>query len=162
MAQSDKGLYFFDTRLISAWAVYANGDTVGPAERRAPQLRRRAHLPDQPRLPHRGRPDPAQTLGFVISRVARIGGMHEDLDITNHGQKPVRFNLEIAIRSDFADVFEVKVSATSCAAATSRTDWSEAQPDAAHHLPQRRLHPRVSHVGRASSELPAPSTPTAA
>ena len=22
---SDKGLYFFDTRLISAWAVYANG-----------------------------------------------------------------------------------------------------------------------------------------
>ena len=34
--------------------------------------------------------------------------MHEDLDITNHGRKPVRFNLEIAIRSDFADVFEVK------------------------------------------------------
>ncbi len=34
--------------------------------------------------------------------------MHEDLDITNHGPKPVRFNLEIAIRSDFADVFEVK------------------------------------------------------
>ena len=22
---SDKGLYFFDTRLISAWAIYANG-----------------------------------------------------------------------------------------------------------------------------------------
>ena len=22
---SDKGLYFFDTRLISAWSVYANG-----------------------------------------------------------------------------------------------------------------------------------------
>ena len=34
--------------------------------------------------------------------------MHEDLDITNHGRRPVRFNLEIAIRSDFADVFEVK------------------------------------------------------
>jgi glycogen debranching enzyme len=26
----------------------------------------------------------------------------------NHGMKPVRFNLEIAIRSDFADLFEVK------------------------------------------------------
>ena len=23
---SDKGLYFFDTRLISAWAIYANGE----------------------------------------------------------------------------------------------------------------------------------------
>ncbi len=36
--------------------------------------------------------------------------MHEDLDITNHGQKPVRFNLELALRSDFADIFEVKAN----------------------------------------------------
>ena len=36
------------------------------------------------------------------------GGVHEDLDITNHGQKPVRFNLELSIRADFGDVFEVK------------------------------------------------------
>ena len=35
-------------------------------------------------------------------------GLHEDIDITNNGLKPVRFNLEIAIRSDFADIFEVK------------------------------------------------------
>ena len=34
--------------------------------------------------------------------------MHEDLDVTNHGIRPVRFNLEIAPRCDFADVFEVK------------------------------------------------------
>ena len=34
--------------------------------------------------------------------------MHEDIDITNNSQKPVRFNLEIAIRADFADIFEVK------------------------------------------------------
>jgi hypothetical protein len=24
---SDKGLYFFDTRVISSWTVYANGET---------------------------------------------------------------------------------------------------------------------------------------
>ncbi len=29
-------------------------------------------------------------------------------DITNHGRQPVRFNLEVMIRSDFADVFDVK------------------------------------------------------
>ncbi len=38
------------------------------------------------------------------------GGVHEDLDITNYSQKPVRFNLEIALRSDFADIFEVKAN----------------------------------------------------
>ena len=31
---TDKGLYFLDTRLISAWAIYANGETMGSAERR--------------------------------------------------------------------------------------------------------------------------------
>src|SRR5262249_42110488 len=35
-------------------------------------------------------------------------GIHEDLDVTNHGRGAVRFNLEIATRSDFADIFEVK------------------------------------------------------
>lgn len=47
------------------------------------------------------------TLGFVISRVAE-SGIHEDLDITNYSLMPVRFNLEIALGSDFADIFEVK------------------------------------------------------
>ena len=36
------------------------------------------------------------------------GGMHEDIDITNNSQGAVRFNLEIAVRADFADIFEVK------------------------------------------------------
>jgi glycogen debranching enzyme len=34
--------------------------------------------------------------------------MHEDLEITNHGADAVCFNLELAVRSDFADIFEVK------------------------------------------------------
>jgi glycogen debranching enzyme len=34
--------------------------------------------------------------------------MHEDIDITNNSLKPVRFNLEVAMRADFADIFEVK------------------------------------------------------
>ena len=52
-------------------------------------------------------PIPARTLGLMIGRHID-GGMHEDIDITNNSQKPVRFNLEIAIRADFADIFEVK------------------------------------------------------
>src|SRR6202050_1691736 len=52
-------------------------------------------------------PIAARTLGLVIGRHID-GGLHEDIEITNNSQKPVRFNLEIAIRADFADIFEVK------------------------------------------------------
>ncbi len=48
----DKGLYFFDTRLISAWSVYANGTPLGPDQRRRAQFRRLPHLPDQPGISH--------------------------------------------------------------------------------------------------------------
>ncbi|WP_279607960.1 glycogen debranching N-terminal domain-containing protein [Paraburkholderia phenazinium] len=36
------------------------------------------------------------------------GGVHEDVDLTNYGASKVRFNFEIAVRCDFADIFEVK------------------------------------------------------
>jgi hypothetical protein len=36
------------------------------------------------------------------------GGAHEDIGVANNSQNFVRFNLEIAIRADFADIFEVK------------------------------------------------------
>jgi glycogen debranching enzyme len=39
---------------------------------------------------------------------ALVGGLHEDFDLCNNGQQTVEFNLEIAARSDFADLFEVK------------------------------------------------------
>jgi len=49
----------------------------------------------------------ARALGLVIGRHVD-GGLHEDIEITNNSQNPVRFNLEIAMRADFADIFEVK------------------------------------------------------
>jgi glycogen debranching enzyme len=36
------------------------------------------------------------------------GGMHEDIDVTNNGMQRINFQLEIAVRCDFADIFEVK------------------------------------------------------
>ncbi len=47
------------------------------------------------------------TLSLTLSRTVE-GGIHEDLDLTNYGLSPVRFNLEILLRSDFADIFEVQ------------------------------------------------------
>lgn len=48
--------------------------------------------------------------GCLIVTIKRdiVGGMHEDIDITNHYSKPIDFQLMLAIRSDFADIFEVK------------------------------------------------------
>jgi len=120
---SDKGLYFLDTRLISAWAIYANGelwDLLNGGTITAHTAR--IHLTNRS-FPSEDGTVPAQTLGFVISRTLS-GGMHEDLDITNHGRKHIRFNLEIAIRSDFADVFEVKQHRIVRRGRIS-TDWSE-------------------------------------
>lgn len=47
------------------------------------------------------------TVSLVMSRAVQQG-IHEDLDITNYGLQTVRFTLEVSLRSDFADIFEVK------------------------------------------------------
>src|SRR5262249_30147392 len=47
------------------------------------------------------------TIGLVLTRI--VGeGLHEDLDIRSYSSEHLRFNLEIVIRTDFADIFEVK------------------------------------------------------
>ncbi len=104
---SKRGLYFRDTRVISAWAIYANGEpwdllnggAVAPHAARIFLTNRTFETEDGPVA--------ARTLGLVIGRHVD-GGLHEDIEITNNSQKPVRFNLEVAVRADFADIFEVK------------------------------------------------------
>ncbi len=63
-----------------------------------------------------------RSLSLMINRVIS-GGMHEDFDITNFGLRPVRFNLEITIRADFADIFEVKQN-TFVRRGRITTEWS--------------------------------------
>ncbi len=104
---SDRGLYFFDTRMVSAWAIYANGETWELLNGGAiAHDGARIHLTNRAVLTEDG-PIAERTLGLVLAR-AIGGGLHEDIDLTNHGGAPVRFNLEIALRCDFADIFDVK------------------------------------------------------
>jgi len=106
---SDKGLYFFDTRLISSYALYANGEVFDLLNSGAPSYdSARIFLTNRP-FPSEGGDVVARTLSLVISRVIK-GGLHEAFCITNFSRARVTFNLEIAIRSDFADVFEVKAA----------------------------------------------------
>ena len=46
-------------------------------------------------------------IGLTLSRT--VGqGVHEDYDVTNYAMQPVNLHLGIVIRSDFADIFDVK------------------------------------------------------
>src|SRR5947209_8358667 len=120
---SEKGLYFLDTRIVSSWAIYANGEpwellNGGPINYHAARI----FLTNKSILTEDGLIAP-RTIGLTISR-SITGGLHEDLDITNNSMKPVRFQLEIAFRSDFADIFEVK-SGHIVRRGQITTEWSE-------------------------------------
>ena len=121
---SEKGLFFFDTRVVSSWIIYANGEpwellSGGAINYHASRifLTNRSLLTEDGTIPPR-------TLGLTVSR-SISGGMHEDLDVTNNSMKPVRFQLEIALRCDFADIFEVK-SGRIVRRGRIVTQWSEA------------------------------------
>ena len=104
---SDKGLYFFDTRVVSSWTVYANGEPWELLNGGAISYYASRIFLTNGSLPTEEGSIPPRTLGFIISRWIS-GGMHEDLGIANNSQKAVKFQLEIAVRCDFANVFEVK------------------------------------------------------
>jgi glycogen debranching enzyme len=105
--RTQKGLFFYDTRVISNWTVYAdgepwvllNGGTTTSFNARIFLANRALVTEAGPIAPH--------TIGLRLSRQIG-GGVHEDLDLINYGRSKVRFNLEILVRSDFADIFEVK------------------------------------------------------
>ena len=101
------GLYFFDTRMISAWSLSANGVEWDLLNSGTPTYSlARIYLTNRA-IVTEGGTIPPRTMSLVVNRQID-GGIHEDFDLANHGPSPVRFNLEIVIRSDFADIFEVK------------------------------------------------------
>ncbi|MDQ2861560.1 MAG: amylo-alpha-1,6-glucosidase, partial [Pseudomonadota bacterium] len=99
---TDKGFYHSDTRVISSWQISADGQpwrllNSGNIAYYASRI-----FLTNPDLDTEIGKVPAGTLGLTIGRCLS-GGLHEDVDLVNHGQKAVLFNLEIATRCDFAD-----------------------------------------------------------
>src|SRR3981081_3136271 len=86
---SDKGLYFFDTRVISRWAIYANGEPWDLLNGGAiTHYASRIYLTNR-RIPTSDGIILHRTRGLVVSRWSD-GGMHEDLDIPNNSMKRLR------------------------------------------------------------------------
>ena len=107
-ADTEQGVFADDTRFVSYYAIFANGTPWQRLNSAATEYyAARLYLTNAVVATEDGH-IPGGTLSLVISRT--IGdGIHEDLDLVNHGLGPVRFNLEIALRADFADLFEVKL-----------------------------------------------------
>ncbi|MDP8924375.1 MAG: amylo-alpha-1,6-glucosidase [Chloroflexota bacterium] len=108
--ESEQGVFAGDTRFVGHWSISANDRpwvrlTSSPTAYYAARI----HLTNQAFATEDGEV-PAGTLMLTIGRAVREG-IHEDLDLTNHGLRPARFNLEIVLRSDFADIFEVRAHA---------------------------------------------------
>jgi glycogen debranching enzyme len=104
---SEKGLYFLDTRVISSWTIYANGEPWELLNGGAiTHYASRTYLTNR-RIPTTDGIIAPRTLGLVVSRLIS-DGMHEDIEITNNSMRRAVFQLEIALRCDFADIFEVK------------------------------------------------------
>lgn len=121
---STKGLLFRDTRLLSTWELYANGapwTLLNSGE--VAHYAARAFLTNTAITQREGTIPPG-TLGLVLSRWID-GGVHEDLDITNHTMAPVVFTLELSLRSDFADIFEVRKKAATRLGRV-QSEWSAA------------------------------------
>ncbi|MHC5732869.1 MAG: glycogen debranching N-terminal domain-containing protein, partial [Nostoc sp.] len=58
-----------------------------------------------PQLPIINGSLPAGSLLVTVRRDI-VEGMHEDIDIINYHSEAVKFQLMLAVRSDFADIFE--------------------------------------------------------
>jgi len=106
-ADSEQGVYGSDTRFVNYYAIFANGQSWTKLTSSATSYyAARIYLANQAFTTEDG-DVPSGMLGLVISRSV-TAGILEELDITNYSLQPVHFNLEVALRSDFADLFEVK------------------------------------------------------
>jgi glycogen debranching enzyme len=106
-ANTDQGVYALDTRFLSAYRLYLNRESLQVVN--SSQLSfyaSRFHLTN-PAIETDGGVLDAQTLRITINRLVSEG-IHEDIDIANYTGKAIHFLLELSLRSDFADLFEVK------------------------------------------------------
>jgi glycogen debranching enzyme len=104
---ADDGFFTRDTRFISGYELLINGRRPILLNSAPVQFfSARFEFTNGPLLDDAGAIDP-HTLAIRLDRTV-AGGIHEDLDITNHGRRPVRLTIEVAIDSDFADIFDVR------------------------------------------------------
>ncbi|MDQ6793424.1 MAG: amylo-alpha-1,6-glucosidase [Chloroflexota bacterium] len=107
-ASADEGFFARDTRFISGYELWINGRRPVLLNSSPVQFfSSRFEFTNDPLLDVGGAID-RQSLSIRLDRTVS-GGVHEDLDIANYARRPVQLTIEVAITSDFADIFDVKL-----------------------------------------------------
>src|SRR5258708_9614568 len=96
---SERGLYFRDTRVISAWGIYANGEPWDLLNGGAIAYHAARIFETNRSFVSEDGPIAARTLGLVIGRHID-GGLHEDIEMNTNSRASVLFNREVASRAE--------------------------------------------------------------
>ena len=105
---AELGMFAEDTRLLSLYKLWVDGGPWTLASSASVSYFGSVYVFLSPKI---SSPDGTREPGKVELRLERAmsgGGIHEDIDITNHFQGEVSFHFAIELQSDFADIFEVK------------------------------------------------------
>src|SRR5205085_4370684 len=105
--EKEQGVFGGDTRLLSYYALYVNGAPWTLLTSAAVQYYASRIELTNPALPTDLGDLAEQQVGLTVRRRV-TQGIHEDLDLVSYADGPIHFQLEIALRSDFADLFEVR------------------------------------------------------
>jgi glycogen debranching enzyme len=148
-AYTDQGIYSRDTRFVSNYETFANGDRwILRNSGAIAYYASRAYLTNPRIITEYGDIEPG-TLNLIFSRAVQ-DGIHEDFDIYNYSTHHARFSFEISLRTDFADIFEVKANRV-LRKGNVTSNWNQERSELVstyeHEGFARSLSTRVIHSG---------------
>jgi glycogen debranching enzyme len=106
-AYTEQGFYSRDTRYVSNYEMFADGKRLILQNSGAiTYYASLAYLTNPKIISEQGEIE-AGAISITFGR-AVVDGIHEDFDIFNYSMNRVRFSFEVSLRTDFADIFEIK------------------------------------------------------
>jgi glycogen debranching enzyme len=106
-SHSDEGVYAIDTRFISSYHLFINREPWILVNSSQLSFYTARFYLTNPIIFAEDSVFEANTIGLTIERSVEKG-IHEDFYIVNYTGKKIHFFVQLELRSDFADIFEVK------------------------------------------------------
>ncbi len=105
--QTDEGVFAIDTRFISYYRLFINREPWVLVNSSQLSFYAARFYLTNPKINAEDGDFEANTIGLTIERTVEEG-IHEDFYVVNYTGKQIHFTMQLALRSDFADLFEVK------------------------------------------------------
>jgi len=105
---ANDGFFARDTRLVSGYRLWLNGQAPVLLDSAATTFFASRFAFTNPELLDEDGAIPAHVLSMRLDRTI-AEGVHEDIDIVSYAKRPITVALDVEIKSDFADLFDVVV-----------------------------------------------------